>query len=309
MGDPHETLSPSYLATDFVAGAILSSIRRGTMPGPEEAGTLDRRPLIDLLRDRVRDTDRDLLVKIVGERGDEVAGLAASLLRHEIDSELFDFYARRWRGSPPYLKNRLMWRMLDYDELRPEWHHHFFEFVRQNWEVFREFNIVFYSGSGVASRSIGERLGDPSFPRSKKWVYACCVPEVVPPGRTANKLLELTRETGDGFAGMVVDYLRRRFAASPDGEVLSWSVPDAPVPASPLVYVTKAVLERLREGRRPNERCAERLGRAAIADAIRTLTRPGDSRWIEAGRTDERSEVAHFYSRLVGASGSRRGVG
>src|SRR5262249_15061292 len=134
-------------------------------------------------------------------------------------------FESRWESASAYLKNRMMWRMLDDPSLAQAWHHTFREFVFNEWDTFSDFNIRFYGKSLKGLNSIISRLGDEKFPVSKKWVYICSIVEAVEDVKTAESLVKLAASIGDQFARETAEEVRRRFFAS---EVRCGVEPESP---------------------------------------------------------------------------------
>jgi hypothetical protein len=205
-------MSADFMQTSFVADAIIAALRSGSYPSDEEARALDRRPLIDLLRQRIEESDVQPLLSIVERGPDGLAGFAASLLRRYAQQDTVkNCFESQWGKATPYLKNRLMWRMLDDPNLDQAWHARFFEFVIAEWKTFRDFNQEFYGGGPKALASILTRLADATFPESKKWIYLCSAPEVIDDRAAAKALVTLGRSMSDPFARDVAEILLERF--------------------------------------------------------------------------------------------------
>jgi hypothetical protein len=164
----------------FVAEAIIARLRAGFAPTSEEASLFDRRPLADALRKKVSESDLPWVLEVTKSSDDVLAGFGCSLLRHHIERQSVKNHLQdRWQTASPYLKNRIMWRLLDDPSLSPAWHNTLRSFVFAHWDVFQEFNKSFYGPPETAIPSLLARLMDPTFPTSKKWVYLCSVPAVV----------------------------------------------------------------------------------------------------------------------------------
>lgn len=176
----------------------LDSLRSGRNLTDDEAAALDRLPVIDKLRKEVVRSDAAWLIPLVASASEVSAGLASSLLRHHINAPaVAQCMIDRWQSASPYLKNRLMWRLLEYEELPAEWHDHFLEFVIANRNVFDAFNRDFYGESETALSRNQARLEDESFPAQKKWIYWLCIPGITPDRKQWIELLQEGIAKGD----------------------------------------------------------------------------------------------------------------
>jgi hypothetical protein len=211
-----------FMATPFVADAVIAYMRGGNVPTDAEAALLDRIPVIDALRQRVLDDDVSWILNIIEKETGQAAGLACSLLRkHALRPDVKSCFDNRWGTANPYLKNRLMWRMLDDPQLPQVRHREFFEFVLANWDTFRDFNLEFYGRGAESFRNIRSRIEDPSFPASKKWIYLCCAPDAIEDRGEAKALVEQGLSMTDPFAREVAVTLLERFFPSEGKEMVN----------------------------------------------------------------------------------------
>ena len=173
---------------------------RGKYPLSErEASALDCLPAIDGLRKVTEPSDLKWLLPLVRSAPDATAGFACSLLRHLIDEPgVAQAMMDRWEVASAYLKNRIMWRLLEHGSLKAEWHDRFLEFVLKNWEVFDDFNRRFYGQSDEALARVLRRK-DQS-PEQKKWVYWLSLPSVVDNPARLTGLFQDALQIGDDFS-------------------------------------------------------------------------------------------------------------
>src|SRR5215213_335378 len=293
-------MSYEFTKTIFVADAIYTYMRNGNLPTERDSDFLDRMPLIDTLRQRVSEEDLPWLMDIVENEDGLTAGLYCSLLRKY--SHRQDVKTRlegRWDSASAYLKNRLMWRMLDNPELPQEWHERFFDFVLEEWQVFNDFNLKFLGRSQLGISNIISRLGDSSFPESKKWIYLCCVPVVVEDKKLARILINLGQSIADPFARKVTQILSERFFSDEnDKEVQQQAIPPKDQ-MEELEFISHALVSYMRNGNKPTEIEADYLNRLPIVDKLRGQITEGDLRWISDTVEKESGEVCGLYLSLL----------
>jgi hypothetical protein len=158
-----------------------------------QAELIDRLPTIDHLRQLVTVEDIDWLLPLLDHKDDRLAGLAASMLRlQRNDPRVRQKYEKTWQRDSVYLKGRVMWRMLDYDDLASEWHERFRLFVVNNWSEFVAFNREFYGSGDDGFGRFLHRLNDNSYAKEKRWIYMFSIPVLVEGRQGAESLIEET---------------------------------------------------------------------------------------------------------------------
>jgi hypothetical protein len=187
--------------------------------------------------------------------------------------------------------------MLDDPNLPDAWHRRLFEFTVTEWSTFRDWNLTFYRDGKSALLDICNRLGDPSFPPSKKWAYLCSIPEVVDDPHAARGLITLGRSLEAPYAREVADTLLNRFWALPNSEGPSRAA--QPVQEFSLRFVAEAIMARLRTGQKPSEQEAAVMNGVPFVDALREVVMPDDVRWILAALEHESGEVAGLFLSLL----------
>lgn len=175
------------------AAAVLEGMRAADYPMGAQAELVDRLPTIDRLRQLVSADDIDWLLPLLDHSDDRLAGLAASMLRFQRnDQRVRQKYEKTWQRDSVYLKGRVMWRLLDYDDLAQEWHEQFRLFVVNHWSDFVVFNREFY---GLGDDGFGRflhRLNDSSYASQKRWIYMFSIPVLVEDRQGAELLIEET---------------------------------------------------------------------------------------------------------------------
>lgn len=290
-------MNSNYTTSEFVADAVIARMRTGHLPTAMQAQFLDRLPLIDLLRQQIRREDTSWLLPIISTQDDYTAGLCCSLLRR-IDShnEVRDSFVARWDTARPYLKNRLMWRLLDDPDLSSDWQQKFFEFVLAEWDTFSDFNHKFYPPGDSAVTAILSRIGNPSFPESKKWIYLCCLSTLVEDRDTIKALLQLGNSFNDAFAKSVTEELLRRCnQKNQDSSTIHESFKEY----EGLDFIADATISKMREGQSPTEQEAASLNRLPLIDLLRNRVTDLDLTWIFNLLEKETDEVAGLYLSLL----------
>ncbi len=285
--------------SDFIANALTAHLRSGCLPAEAQAAGLDRRPLIDRLRKRVEPRDSSWLLPLVQSAPDTIAGLACSLLRHQMqDSKVRACFEARWSSASAYLRNRIMWRLLDNPSLESSWHQVFRQFVFDEWEVFQRFNQTFYGPPETAVGSLLSRILDPSFPDSKKWIYLCCAPGVTEDVEAARAVIRVGLLLPNSLTSDVADQLLRGFPWSGTRE---GHLTDSPQHRAEdgNSFVADAVMSRLRSGVLPTDLEADFLNRLPLIESLRIRVRKDDVPWLFETIDGHSGEIAGLFLSLL----------
>jgi polar amino acid transport system ATP-binding protein len=197
---------------EAVADAVVAQIRNGSFPEGENAEFLNRFQIIDLLRERIDETDLPRLFGVIEGREGASAAFALSLLRKF--SERQEVQARlrsRWKSANAFLRGYLLWRILDDPELPGDWHATLFDFVFKEWDTFRKEQLMFWGMRKNVLEGIKSRISNPSFPESKKWAYLCCLPELAEDQKAAEGMIRSELDSSDAFTREVSRRLLDRF--------------------------------------------------------------------------------------------------
>ena len=270
-----------FLRSPYTANAVLSSLRQGDQPADAEAVLLDRTPLVDEIRERVKDTDITRLATLLESESAHVAGLAASLLkRFGQDPVVIALYESAWKRASPYLKSRLLWRLMDNRDKAEEMHDELFNFVVSEWCTFRDFNLKFFGEANEATASILARLASEKEGPHKKWLYLCSIPEVVPDPEMAHGLVQMGKAMNFPHMKETTENLLGRFWPTENSVGPGRAEGTVELPFDP-GFVARAVVDFLRNGARPSEEESDVFNRHPQVDWLRETIRPDDvMKWL-----------------------------
>jgi len=292
-------------ALPFIADSVVSELRDGKMLSDEEARYLDASPLIDALRDRIdKATDRPWLIEMLRGKSVYAAGFASSLLKPQkgdpVDSELIKVYEALWANVEPYLKNRLLWRMMEKADVAEMYHAEFIAFILgdKSWRIFRDFNLTFYGDQDTAPTVILRRLASRDEPAHKKWLYLCSVPEVVADPSMARDIVELGLRMDYPHMEEVARALLGKFWPRPDSS--GPTRPEFNLSTGSMRFAAEAVVGRLRRGAQLSEYEADWLNRAPFVDGLRACIKRQDlESWVFDGLKGGRIEYAGLCQSLL----------
>lgn len=208
---------------DYVADALVCSMRSRVRPDERTADLLNRLPIVDRLRSRIEIGDvEDWVRPVLNEETGEVAGLYLSLLkRHDTVPDVAKDLKRRWEvAKSPFMRAHLMWRILDDPDLEEDWHRRIFAFVMEEWQTFHEVSLKFLGTPESVIFKVLRRMADPDYPDTKRWSYLCRMVDVGADQEAVRSLLVLTgRNPGTAFASRfaaeVASHLVDRFCPEP----------------------------------------------------------------------------------------------
>jgi hypothetical protein len=200
------------LFLDLAADAIIFHIRKGHQPKDNDSDRLNQVPLIDALRSRITADDLPWIMAVIEVESGSLAAFYLSLIKNfDTQSDIREILRHRWETATPYLRAHLMWRILDDPQLPEEWHRAVFNFVIAEWETFSEVVRKFLGGPQSVIPNVLRRLGDASYPESKKWINFCRLPEIAEDQEAAKALVNLGRLMPDPFCKEVAEVLLQRF--------------------------------------------------------------------------------------------------
>lgn len=285
-----------FIKSDFIAEAVVARLRAGVCPNDGQVVSLDRRPLIDGMRKHILATDVPWILGIIKDGSSKLAGLGCSLARHHMNNVAVKrCLENRWSQADAYLKNRIMWRLLDIADLHARWRSVFVDFIQSEWEVFSEFNRVFFAPANDALAQVASRLTDASFPDTKKWIYLYCVPSVTAEPSLAKAVLGIGYTLADPFAQDAAKTLLLKV----DGYCAAHALRRQTIAQEDFSFIADAALTTLRTGTRPADIDSDLLNRLPIIDALRVRVERTDLEWIWPIVEGESRERAGLFVSLL----------
>lgn len=211
--NPPETIADSNPPNGFLSRSVIEALRAGTVPSVLDSDLLNTFPLIDELRQLVEPSDLEWLLPVVCKRDDAIAAFYLSLLRRlsASSNQINDTLRSLWQKATPYYKSHLFWRILDEKDLPLEWHEELFAFTVAEWDVFSEVSHKFLANTKSVVVDMLHRIGDETFPDSKKWAYLCRAVALDSEPEATRALLQLGRTMPNQFTQRVAVDLLQRF--------------------------------------------------------------------------------------------------
>ena len=160
---------------NYLSNKVINDIRSRNPLKEELALELNKPIYLDCLRPLVDKYDIELLLSLAEPLHLASSRLAISLLRNFVaDKRVKEFLINSWTIKDYLMRRTVIWRLLDYIDLENSMHDSIYEFVKINWKRWMEDEIDAYrDDTGDIKKIIESRLKDPTFPRTKDWVYLC----------------------------------------------------------------------------------------------------------------------------------------
>ena len=151
---------------------IIADLRAKRIISETLLAEVSKTPVLDHLRDRVRESDSEWLLKMALDDRESYYSLGISLLRPlQYDAAIRNFLFNLWQNDTSYKRRWwVMFRLLDYPELPIEIHRELFQFTKANWKQWIADVVNHFGGSAELLNVLGARLQSPSWPQSKTWV-------------------------------------------------------------------------------------------------------------------------------------------
>lgn len=294
----------NFLFSHFTAQAAFSFMKHGNNPSPAVAFQLDRKPMIENLRNTVTENDIPWILGLSRMDSEKIAGFAFSLLRHHCNvKEVRENLENRWETASPYLKNRLMWRLLDISDLNDKWRQRFFQFTQNHWDEFNNFNRSFFGPYPQAVINLLSRLGDEGFLKSKKWIYYCSIPGIIRDKKAALAVLN-TGETGhDQFTQSIIQSVKDRLLTEGSPGSGTAGEDTGVIGGQLLEFLSNALISYLREDNWkrhiPSEKDGDVFNQLPIVDALRKQVTENDIEYILKYLEENDGETAGLYLSLL----------
>jgi len=191
---------------DSCVDGVLRDGRSGRGLDPGLVDKLVKKEVADRLRKRLRHEDAGWILECLRSRQEGVLAFAVAVVRPLQDNDavrerLFEI----WEESlPPRIRVGLVFRLLDYNDLSLAWHDNLYNWVLENERPWRDKATEWYS-LGELVENAKERLGNPRFPESKKWMYLLQVARF----GTCREALEVLSEYEHSTAPFVAKIAKR----------------------------------------------------------------------------------------------------
>ncbi len=159
----------------YVASKVIDDIRSNRIIDDDLAENIDCHPYVDCMRVIIEREDIPKLLVLIDSSSLHVGNLAINLLKKfDHDESVKSFLLSAWEKEKRCeRKYKLIWRILDNEDLDSAYHNEIYNFVRQNLHWFLEDQVRWYGGKEQVLDGIKARLKDKTFPKTKNWVYLC----------------------------------------------------------------------------------------------------------------------------------------
>ena len=162
----------------FLSKKLVAEIKKSNFSIIDELGheLLSNFKLIDSLREYIDQEDLNILEKGIESNYVQTRGLFITLLKDYINVEkVSNFLKHIWNKTNDFSeKNKIMFRLLEIDNLDTELLYSFYEFINTNWEKFLSSVVYRTGGKDKVMDYVIRRINDCNFPEKKNWVYLCC---------------------------------------------------------------------------------------------------------------------------------------
>ncbi len=177
---------------NYIANKVINDVRHGIFFNDKLADSLDGYPLITYIREKTEESDIPRLLNVINNASLSAGNLALSMLRKfDNKKDIKEYYLSCWKEEKVFIRKfKLIWRLLDDEQLPISLHEEIYQFIRENFDEFLKEISKWYGGKNNVLSSIKERLKDSSFPSTKDWVRLCSV--MASPEH--NQVVELLKE-------------------------------------------------------------------------------------------------------------------
>lgn len=156
---------------DYVSDYAIKDLRANRLSGDSLLRELNKPPLIDALRRRIRASDIGLLQRMAKDKRRAVSALGISLFREvQDDPDVRKFLFDLWRKDKDYHRRWwVMFRLLDCPKLPMKYHRELFQFTKNNWKLWLADQASYFGGAKNLLKVLEARLKNPSWPKSRTW--------------------------------------------------------------------------------------------------------------------------------------------
>jgi hypothetical protein len=202
---------------DYVAEKIMADLRSGADVPSAVIDEAVRYELTNHLRSRVWAKDFDLARGLCesGQCNEQRLGLSLIQgLRHtggdNLRADIYSYLTSLWEAELEFeSRASLVYALLDYEELLAEFHEKLLLFTEKNWDRMIAHTLDWCGGPAAILRMTEERVNNPKFPRTKRWIYLCLAVGADDLG-AARALVEAYAHDEDLFLRRVVSIILAR---------------------------------------------------------------------------------------------------
>lgn len=161
-----------------LAVKIMEDIQNGNDIDEDLAKEVNHYPIIDHLRLQVKETHLKMIQNLIhNSSSNDVKRLGVSLLNNlirdgkgmeEIKALLYGLWEKEDKENKLYI----MWKLLDIPDLDNRFHQKIYDFIKENWDVWLTKAVEWCGGKDKVLDVVIARLNNPSFPKTKAFIYA-----------------------------------------------------------------------------------------------------------------------------------------
>lgn len=162
--------------SNYIADKVLEDLRNNGELKDDLADVLNSYQWLVFWRQRISVEDKEWLKETVLAKKSHTSELCITLmhpLREENDIKELLFSLWNSPSSDYFTKMQVMWRLLDYADLSDKTINEIYQYVFADWNTWLPYMVKKFGGADRAYENCIERLNNPGFPESKKWVYLC----------------------------------------------------------------------------------------------------------------------------------------
>ena len=202
------------IVANYIVSKLITDVRNNVQINDNLALALDKYPHIDILRGEIGEKDAVYILKTIPNQSVMAGNMLISLLRNYSEQPAFkSWFIDHWYNTNDYNRRlTLLWRLLDDSSLELTMHEQLYKFVRENLVTFLDDTRDWLGGKEAMLEACKNRLSDPTFPRTKDWIYLCSATGSPDTEGAVSLLGEYKSSQGDftaKVAGDLLDKLRK----------------------------------------------------------------------------------------------------